>query len=73
MTPKKKDVTPNDIAARLVKRLEKLGLSQTAIAARMAVNVDTVHRWVKCTHAPHPGALTRLQALVEVERRKVST
>lgn len=62
---------PDYRAARLVGGLMRLGLSRETIAGKMAVSIDTVHRWLNSTHAPHRGALTRLRELAKAEALRV--
>jgi DNA invertase Pin-like site-specific DNA recombinase len=50
--------------SKLLRQLDKSGLTTAAVAEKLNVNWYTVYRWSRGHHDPHPGTLARLRALL---------
>lgn len=58
----------DDKAAKEAKKLMKALLEKltlNGVAAALGVSEASVRRWAAGSHAPHPGAMTRLRELAE--------
>jgi len=59
-----KRVNKTTEASKLLRQLDKSGLTTAAVAEKLNVNWYTVYRWSRGHHDPHPGTLARLRALL---------